>query len=657
MTQNQPAESVSAAVRSSLTEGCDVIAAHQKTLPGSPGVYRMINAAGAVLYVGKAKSLKKRVANYIHIARLSNRLRRMVSETRSMEFITTHTEAEALLLEANLIKRYAPRYNILLRDDKSFPSILVTDDHTFPQILKHRGARKRNGQYFGPFASAGAVNHTLNILQRAFQLRTCNDPVFESRSRPCLLHQIKRCAAPCVGRISEADYGALVDQAREFLLGKGNKIQNEFAAKMQAASDDMDFEVAAEYRDRIRALTRVQAHQDINFDSIEDADVIAAYQADGLTCIQVFFFRSGSNYGNRAYFPSHARGESITHVLEAFIGQFYANKVPPDHIFVSHSLENQSLVADALSVQAERKVQVITPQRGAKRNIIEHVTVNAREALSRRLSESATQRKLLEGLAQALDLEGPPQRIEVFDNSHISGTKAVGAMIVAGPDGMVKNAYRKFNIRGTGEAIDKNTDVTELSGGLAESEQETFGGYTAGDDYGMMREVLTRRFSRVLKEDPDRQQGQWPDLVLIDGGAGQLSVAQEVFAELGIDDVVLAAVAKGPDRNAGRERIFLLNREPFALESRDPVQYFIQRLRDEAHRFAIGTHRARRTKSIDRSTLDEIPGVGAKRKKALLHHFGSAQSVAEAGLADLEVVEGISKAMANKLYEWFHTDR
>jgi excinuclease ABC subunit C len=656
--ESEPA-SESEMARTSLEEGSDVIAAYLKTLPGSPGVYRMINGAGDVLYVGKAKSLKKRVANYKQIARLSNRLRRMVSETRSMEFITTHTEVEALLLEANLIKRYAPRYNILLRDDKSFPSILVTDEHSFPQILKHRGARKRKGQYFGPFASAGAVNHTLNILQRAFQLRTCNDSVFESRTRPCLLHQIKRCAAPCVNRISEEDYGALVEQAREFLLGKAVKIQNEFAKKMQAASDDMNYEVAAEYRDRIQALTRVQARQDINFDSIEDADVIAAHQADGLTCIQVFFFRSGSNYGNRAYFPSHARGEGIIHVLEAFIGQFYLNKVPPDQVFVSHRLENQLLIADALSVHAKRKVQVTTPQRGSKRTIIDHVMTNAREALSRRLNESATQRKLLEGLAQALDLEGPPQRIEVYDNSHIAGTKAVGAMIVAGPDGMMKNAYRKFNIRGTGEdkGNNKNSDAVEPSHGFVDNPQEDFASYAAGDDYGMMREVLTRRFSRVLKEDPDRLLGHWPDLVLIDGGAGQLSAAQDVFAELGIDDVALAAVAKGPDRNAGRERIFQLNRKPFALEPRDPVQYFIQRLRDEAHRFAIGTHRARRSKSIVRSVIDEVPGIGAKRKKALLHHFGSAQAVAEAGLTDLEVVEGVSKAMANKLYEWFHTDR
>ncbi|MEQ8195269.1 MAG: excinuclease ABC subunit UvrC, partial [Rhodospirillales bacterium] len=559
-------------------------------------------------------------------------------------------EAEALLLEANLIKRYAPRYNILLRDDKSFPSILVTDDHDFPQILKHRGARKQKGQYFGPFASAGAVNHTLNILQRAFLLRTCNDSVFESRTRPCLLYQIKRCSAPCVGRIGKEDYAALVDQAREFLLGKGHQIQQAFAARMQAASEALDYEAAAEYRDRIQALTRVQARQEINPETVADADVIAAHHAGGQTCVQVFFFRSGRNYGNRAYFPAHAKDESAAAVLEAFVGQFYANKAPPENVLLSHRLKEQALVADALSVQAGRRVTVTVPQRGEKRKLVEHVLNNAREALSRRLNESATQRKLLENLAQALDLDGPPQRIEVYDNSHISGAQAVGAMIVAGPDGMVKNAYRKFNIRGGGKP-----GKDPVSGaGLADGEQQPF---APGDDYAMMREVLTRRFSRVLKEDPDRQRGQWPNLVLIDGGAGQLSVALDVFAELGIDDIAVAAVAKGPERNAGQERIFMPGRAPFALGQRDPVQYFIQRLRDEAHRFAIGTHRARRSKATGASTLDDVPGIGAKRKKALFHHFGSAQAVAQAGLADLEVVEGISKAMARKLYEWFHSGR
>ncbi len=632
----------------SIKEGVAVVEAHLRTLPGSPGVYRMINGTGDVLYVGKAKSLKKRVASYVQTARLSNRIRRMVAETKDMEFITTHTEAEALLLEANLIKRYAPRYNILLRDDKSFPLILVTGDHPFPQILKHRGAQKRKGQYFGPFASVGAVNQTLNILQRAFLLRTCSDSIFDSRTRPCLLYQIKRCSAPCVGRIDEESYLALVGQARDFLEGRGRQIQDAYAEQMQKASDDLDFEAAAEYRDRIRALTRVQSRQDINPDDVDDADVIAAYQKGGSTCVQVFFFRSSRNYGNRAYFPIHARGENVDQVLEAFVGQFYANKVPPKNVLLSHSLPNQTLVADALSVHADKRVSVTAPQRGGKRKLAEYVLANAKEALSRRLNESATQRKLLDGLAQALDLDGSPQRIEVYDNSHVSGTQAVGAMIVAGPEGMIKNAYRKFNIRGATASKDTKTAST----GLADSTQDSF---TAGDDYGMMREVLTRRFSRALKEDPDRQRGQWPDLVLIDGGKGQLNTALDVFAELGIDDVALAAVAKGEERNAGHERIYTPSQKPFFLELRDPVHYFIQRLRDEAHRFAIGSHRNRRAKSAVRSALDEVPGIGAKRKKALLHHFGSAQAVAEAGLSDLEAVEGISKAMANKLYEWFHS--
>ncbi|MEX2452093.1 MAG: excinuclease ABC subunit UvrC [Rhodospirillales bacterium] len=653
MSRIDPVPKTAPNVRASLVEGAGIVETHLKTLPGLPGVYRMINAAGDVLYVGKAKNLKKRVSSYVQVARLSNRLRRMVAETKDMEFITTHTEAEALLLEANLIKRYTPRYNILLRDDKSFPSILVTDDHEFPQILKHRGARKQKGQYFGPFASAGAVNHTLNILQRAFLLRTCNDAVFESRTRPCLLYQIKRCSAPCVGRIGKEDYETLVAQARDFLLGKGHRIQREFAAKMQAASEALDYEAAAEYRDRIQALTRVQARQEINPETVEDADVIAAYQAGGQTCVQVFFFRSGRNYGNRAYFPAHARDEDVTAVLEAFIGQFYTNKVPPEHVLLSHRLKEQSLVADALSVHGEKRVSVTVPQRGEKKKLVEHVLNNAREALSRRLNESATQRKLLEDLARVLDLDGPPQRIEVYDNSHTAGAQAVGAMIVAGPDGMIKNAYRKFNIRGDRPSKRESADTADTAG-LADAAQQPF---TAGDDYAMMREVLTRRFSRALKEDPDRQRGQWPSLVLIDGGAGQLSAALDVFAELGIDDIAIAAIAKGPERNAGHERIFMPGRSPFALGHRDPVQYFIQRLRDEAHRFAIGTHRARRSKSTGYSTLDDIPGIGAKRKKALLHHFGSAQAVAEAGLADLEVVEGISKAMAHKLYERFHSDR
>lgn len=611
-------------------QGVEVIDAHLKTLDAAPGVYRMINASGDVLYVGKAKNLKKRVGSYTNLKRQSTRLRRMIAETTSMEFVTTHTEAEALLLEANLIKRYKPRYNILLRDDKSFPKILLTQGHPYPQVLKHRGAENRQGEYFGPFASAWAVNETLTVLQRAFFLRTCSDSVFSNRTRPCLLYQIKRCSAPCVDRIDEQGYGELVSQARAFLTGESQKIQQGFAKLMQQASDEMDYEAAAGYRDRIRALTRVQAHQGINLAGVGEADVIAAHQAGGQTCVEVFFFRGGRHFGNRAYYPSHAKDEDEAQVLEAFIGQFYDNKSPPKAVMVSHKLPNQMLIADALSVNAERKVQVTCPSRGDKRALLEHALNNAREALGRRLSESASQRRLLEGLADALDLDGAPERIEVYDNSHISGTKAIGGMIVAGPEGMMKNAYRKFNI--------KNPETEP------------------GDDYAMMHEVLTRRFSRALKEDPDKKLNQWPDLVLVDGGAGQLGVALKVFEELGIDDVTVAAIAKGPDRNAGRERIFLPEKEPISLPPRDPVLYFLQRLRDEAHRFAIGFHRQKRGKTVTQSRLDGVPGIGPKRKKALLHHFGSAASVEQAGLADLEAVEGVSSAMAKKIYDWFHSE-
>ncbi|MBT5033620.1 MAG: excinuclease ABC subunit UvrC, partial [Rhodospirillaceae bacterium] len=569
--------------------GADVIQTYLKTLPSKPGVYRMINADGDVLYVGKAKNLRKRVANYTSPARLSIRIRRMVAITASMEFVTTHTEAEALLLEANLIKRLAPRYNILLRDDKSYPAILITGDHDFPQVLKHRGARKRKGEYFGPFASAGAVNQTLTVLQRAFLLRTCTDAVFSSRTRPCLLYQIKRCAGPCVDKISQANYATLVEESRQFLQGESQDFQRRLSARMQDASDTLDFEKAADYRDRIQALTRIQAHQDINVTGITDADIIAAHQEAGQTCIQVFFFRTGRNFGNRAYFPNHARDIDAAQVLEAFLGQFYADKQLPKLVLVSHKLENHDLVQEALSTHANKKVVLSRPVRGEKRKLIKHAALNARDALRRRMAESASQRQLLEGLARALDLDTPPERIEVYDNSHISGEKAVGGMIVAGPEGMIKNAYRKFNIR---VAVNRKGDS----------------GAQAGDDYAMMREVLSRRFSRALKEDPDRTGGQWPDLVLIDGGAGQLSVVREVFAELGIEDVALASIAKGPDRNAGRERFFLPDREPFSLDARDPVLYFLQRLRDEAHRFAIGAHRGRRQKVLVRSILDEIPG-------------------------------------------------
>ena len=628
----------------SLAQGAEVIAGHLKTLPGSPGVYRMIGADGAVLYVGKAKDLKKRVAAYTAPDRQSIRIRRMIALTTDMEFVTTATEAEALLLESNLIKRYAPRYNILLRDDKSFPYILVTGDHDYPQVVKYRGAKSRRGDYFGPFASVWAVNDALNVLQRAFLLRSCSDHVFSGRSRPCLLYQIKRCSAPCVGRISKDGYADLVGQARAFLTGGSRAVQADLSKRMQEASDDLEFELAAQYRDRIQAMTRIQAHQDINIRTVGDADVVAAHQHGGQTCVQVFFFRTGANFGNRAYFPSHGPEDTVGDVLEAFLGQFYARAQPPKTVILSHDLPNRTLIEDALSVRAERRVQVTVPARGDKRKMVEHALNNAKEALSRRLSESATQRRLLEGLAEVLALEGAPERIEVYDNSHVGGTKAVGGMIVAGPEGFEKGAYRKFNIKG----------AANVQGpGLAEAGGE---GFAPGDDYAMMREVLTRRFSRALKEDPERAEGQWPDLILIDGGKGQLGVALEVFADLGVEDVALAAIAKGPDRNAGRERIFMPDGREILLKPQDPVLYFLQRLRDEAHRFAIGAHRGRRSKAIHTSRLDEVPGIGAQRKRALLHHFGHAKAVEEARPEDIAAVDGISKSMARKIYDWFHPD-
>ena len=612
-----------------LAKGAPVIRSYLNALPGQPGVYRMIDPRGAVLYVGKAKNLKKRVLSYVRPERHPIRTRRMIAETAAMEFVTTHTEAEALLLESNLIKRFQPRYNILLRDDKSFPSILVTGDHPFPQVLKHRGAKSRKGAYFGPFASAWAVNETLNVLQRAFLLRSCTDAVFAARTRPCLLHQIKRCSAPCVGRIDEADYRQSVEEARAFLKGGSQKIQQRFARQMQAASDAENYEQAASYRDRIRALTSVQAHQDINLAGVGEADVVAAHQAGGQTCVQVFFFRTGANFGNRAYFPSHAASDGPAEVVEAFLGQFYARAEPPRTVLLSHAPPNQGLVAEALTMRAGRRVRLLRPARGNKLKLVRHALINAKEALARRMAESASQWRLLEALAKTLDLEAPPERIEVYDNSHVAGAKAVGAMIVAGPEGLMKKAYRKFTIKGAA---------------------------APGDDYAMMREVLTRRFSRALKEDPDGAQGQWPDLVLIDGGQGQLSAALGAFAELGIEGLAVAAIAKGPDRNAGREHIYRPGRRPMMLPPRDPVLFFLQRLRDEAHRFAIGAHRDKRSKAIGKSLLDDIPGIGAKRKKALLHHFGAAKAVAEAGRADLQAVDGISKTTAARIYDWFHPE-
>jgi len=607
--------------------GVAVIAATVRTLPNAPGVYRMLDQSGDVLYVGKARSLKKRVVAYTHPERMPMRLQRMVNATARMEVVTTHTEAEALLLESNLIKKLKPRYNILLRDDKSFPYILIADDHAWPRVLKHRGPRTQSGQYLGPFASAHAVNGTLVALQKAFLLRTCSDSVFSNRTRPCLLHQIKRCCAPCVDRISQEDYATLVAQARAFLEGRSQDMQRDLAARMEDASARLAFEEAAIYRDRIRALTSVQSHQDITLHGEGEADVIALHQAGGQTCIQVFFFRAGNNHGNRAYYPSHAKDDDSGAVLEAFLGQFYARQMPPRLLLLSEPIPHPELVAEALAIRAEHKVAIHVPQRGIRRKVVDHAQTNAREALGRRLAETSAQQKLLEGLAEVLGLDAPPERVEVYDNSHISGTNPIGGMIVAGPEGFQKTSYRKFNIR--------HADVT-------------------ADDYAMMREVMERRFGRALKEDPDRSRGQWPDLVLIDGGQGQLSAATGVLKDLGIEDVPLVGIAKGPDRDAGRERFFITGKPSFLLPPNDPVLYFVQRLRDEAHRFAVAGHTARRKKATAANPLDAIPGIGAARKKALMHHFGSARDVAAAGLADLQAVEGISEGLARKIYETFH---
>nr|WP_298727043.1 excinuclease ABC subunit UvrC [uncultured Ferrovibrio sp.] len=608
--------------------GAEVIARHLPTLPLGPGVYRMIDARGEVLYVGKARSLRKRVSSYAKTSGLSIRIQRMVRQVASVEVTTTHTEAEALLLEANLIKRLQPPFNVLLKDDKSFPYILIARDHPFPSITKHRGARDVPGEYFGPFASTGAVHITLNALSRAFPLRSCTDSEFASRSRPCLQYQIKRCTAPCVGRISEAEYARLVNEARDFLSGRNRHVLDDWRRRMEAASEALDFETAAELRDRIRALAHITQKQDVNLADIDDADVIAIHAEGGLVCIQIFFFRAGQNFGNRAYFPAHARDVELDEVLDAFIGQFYAQREPPRLILISHPAGNAELIEEALTKHARRKVELHCPQRGLKRDLVEHAVNNARDALRRRLAETSTQQQLLKGVAELFGLEAPPQRIEVYDNSHIMGRHAVGAMIVAGPEGLRKNAYRKFNIRGE--------DIAP------------------GDDYAMMKQVLTRRFQRLLKEDAEGSEADWPDLLLIDGGKGQLSATLQVMQELGITDVPVVGIAKGPDRNAGREQFFLPGREPFMLEPRHPVLFFLQRLRDEAHRFAIGTHRAKRSKDQIRSPLDEIPGIGAARKKALLLHFGSAKAVARAGLADLEAVDGVSKAMAKRIYDHFN---
>ncbi|TCU09331.1 excinuclease ABC subunit UvrC [Rhizobium sullae] len=625
--------------------GAELIGEFVKRLPNSPGVYRMFNADGDVLYVGKARSLKKRVGNYAMGRVHSNRIAQMIRLTSHMEFVTTRTETEALLLEANLIKRLRPRFNVLLRDDKSFPYILITGDHRAPAIFKHRGARARKGDYFGPFASAGAVGRTINSLQRAFLIRTCTDSVFETRTRPCLLYQIKRCSGPCTREISDEGYAQLVQEAKDFLSGKSQKVKAHMAEEMNAAAEELDFERAAVYRDRLAALSHVQSHQGINPAGVEEADVFAIHHEGGISCIQVFFFRTGQNWGNRAYFPKADPQLSGAEVLNAFLAQFYDDKPVPKQIMLSETVEEIELLAAALGEKAGHKVSILVPQRGEKRDLVDHVVANAREAHGRKLAETASQSRLLEGFKETFGLPYAPQRIEIYDNSHIMGTNAVGGMVVAGPEGFVKSQYRKFNI--------KSTDITP------------------GDDFGMMREVMTRRFSRLIKEDgiPDRSRPAssaeaadmpfpaWPDAILIDGGQGQMTAVRAILEELGIADSVIAiGVAKGVDRDAGRERFFPPGRESFTLPPRDPVLYFIQRMRDEAHRFAIGSHRARRKKEMIKNPLDEIGGIGPSRKRALLQHFGTAKAVSRAALSDLMAVDGISETVAKQVYNHFHED-
>ena len=614
----------------SLADGMRIIAEFVHTLPRKPGVYRMIATDGEVLYVGKAKSLRSRVAAYTQPTRLATRLMRMVSATATMEFAVTDSEAEALLLENNLIKRFRPRFNVLLRDDKSFPYIVIRRDTEWPQLAKHRGTREPANEYFGPFASATAVNRTLYALQRAFPLRSCSDGVFSTRTRPCLQYQIKRCTAPCVGRIEKPEYDAIVDDVRGFLGGRNREVQQALSQRMEQASAKLEFEGAAVLRDRIRALAQIQSHQSIALPSIDEADIFAAHLEGGQICVQVFFLRAGQNLGNRAYFPSHGKELDEGQVLEAFIGQFYEARQAPRLILTSHEVGERELLESALALSAGHKVEIRQPKRGDQKDALDQAVTNAREALARRMAERGTQRQLLDGVARVFALDGPPERIEVYDNSHIQGTAPIGAMIVAGADGFLKNAYRKFNIKSEG---------------------------AAGDDFAMMREVMSRRFGRALKENPDRNEDHWPDLVLIDGGQGQLEAARQVMSELGLDDIAMVGIAKGPDRDAGRERFFMPGKAPFALEPRDPVLYFLQRLRDEAHRFAIGTHRTRRAADVTRSALDEVPGIGAGRKRALLNHFGSARAVAVATLDDIKTVPGISDALAQKIHDHFRGGR
>ena len=608
--------------------GHDLIQGYLKTIDGSPGVYRMLNAASEVLYVGKARALRARVSNYARPLGHSGRIARMISETTSMMFLTTRTETEALLLEQNLIKQLKPRYNVLLRDDKSFPNILIGKEHAFPQLKKHRGKKSEKGAYFGPFASAGAVNRTLNQLQKVFLLRNCSDAMFESRTRPCLQFQIKRCAAPCTGRIDAAGYARLVADAERFLEGKTTTVQSNLATEMAAASDAMEFERAAALRDRIKALTQVQSAQGINPASVPEADVIALHLDQGQACVQVFFIRANQSWGNRDFYPKTGAGAEAPEIMEAFLAQFYDEKEPPRLILLSHPVENPDLVTELLSDRAGRKVELAIPQRGEKAELVENAARNARESLARRLAENSTQNKLLAGLADAFDLDAPPRRIEVYDNSHIQGTNAVGGMIVSGSDGFLKSQYRKFNIKSEAGAN--------------------------SDDFGMMKEVLSRRFERLLKEDPDRKSEAWPDLLLIDGGAGQVSAVAAILAELGVDDIAMIGVAKGVDRDHGKEEFHRTGTHPVALPMNSPVLYFVQRLRDEAHRWAIGAHRAKRAKAVSATPLDDIAGVGATRKRALLAHFGSAKAVARAGLTDLTAVKGISEAMAQSIHDFFH---
>lgn len=599
-----------------------------KTLPTRPGVYRMHDVRGDVLYVGKARALRNRVTNYTQVSRLSKRLQRMVAQTRSMTIVTTNSEAEALLLEAQLIKRYRPPYNVLLRDDKSFPYILLRADHAFPRIQKHRGAQKIKGNYYGPFASAGSVTRTLNALQKLFLLRSCSDSFFANRSRPCLLYQIKRCSAPCVGRIDDGDYAELVADAKAFLAGKSTQVQAKLGEAMQSAAANMDFELAAVYRDRLKALTFIQGSQAINAEGVGDADIFALACKAGTMCIQGFFIRGGQNWGHRSFFPTHTDGVSEDEVFASFLMQFYEEVTPPRTILLDRNLGEAELIAEALAEPAKGKVAIGQPQRGDRRRLIDQAKRNAEEALDRRLAESTTQARILRELAELFDLDGPPDRIEVYDNSHIMGTNALGAMVVAGPEGFRKNSYRKFNIK----------------------RPET----KPGDDFAMMREVFERRFARAKNEDPDREGGDWPDLVLIDGGRAQLNAASQTLAGMGVEDVALVGVSKGPDRNAGRETFHLLDGREINLPPNSPVLFYLQRLRDEAHRFAIGAHRAKRAKAIGASPLDEVPGIGPARKKALLMHFGTAKAVRAASLEDLQRAPGVSASVAQKVYDYFH---